>query len=468
MRDLGEAEPRTGLQSLPGHRERAAPDGGVDARGGDRRLLLGERRAPEAPAESAGPAPDGTVGFLHLDMDAFYASVEQRRHPELRGHPVVVGGTGRRGVVASASYEARAHGIRSAMPSARAARLCPRAVFLPCDIRHYAEASERIMAILHDVTPLVEPLSLDEAFCDVRGVFRLHGPAPAIAAGIRQRVLDSEQLTCSVGVASSKLLAKIATERAKPRIELSGPAPGSGVHVVDAGGERDFLRPLPVDALPGVGPSTARRMADMGVSTIGDLAALPGEVLSDALGSRSGWALRRLARGIDGRPVVTSRSQRSVSRERTFASDLRSQDEMRTAVAGLADAVARRLRARGLSARTVAVKIRYGDFTAVGRSATLPAPVDSSREVITAATGLLGRADLAGSVRLLGVSCTGLAPAAAGRAEQLSFGFGDGGRPDDGRWLLTEGVLDEIRSRFGPASVFPAAQAESDAGGGAI
>ena len=412
-----------------------------------------------------GPAPDGEVGFLHLDMDAFYASVEMVRRPELRGRPVVVGGATRRGVVASASYEARAYGIRSAMPSARAVELCPHAVFLPNDVQHYAEVSERIMSILHGITPLVEPLSLDEAFCDVRGVLRLHGPASVIAANIRERVFECEQLTCSVGVGSSKLLAKMATEHAKPRATPSGPVFGSGIHVVHAGEELEFLSPLPVDALFGVGPATVRKMADIGVSTVGDLAALPDGVGLNALGPRLGRSLRRLARGIDERPVVTLRSRRSVSHEKTFARDLLTRAEVDAAAARLADAVARRMRSRDLSARTVSVKVRYGDFTTIGRSVTLQASVDSSRDVIAAATALLNHVDVSDGVRLLGVSCSGLALSVNRQAEQLELDFAGSGRPCDSRWRATERALDEIRGRFGSSSVFPAVQARFDSEG---
>ena len=437
---------------------------------------------------AAGLAPDGTVGFLHLDMDAFYASVELLRRPELRGLPVVVGAAGRRGVVAAASYEARAFGIHSAMSSVVARRLCPEAVFLPGDIRLYGEVSERIMAILRDVTPLVEPLSLDEAFCDVRGVARLLGPAPYLAAEIRSRVLESERLTCSVGVGSSKLVAKMATEHAKPKVTPSGPVFGSGVYVVEAGEESGFLHPLPVEALFGVGPATAWRLAEIGVRTVGDLAALPAPVAVGALGSAAGRQLRLLARGIDDRPVVTYRPARSIGKEETFARDLRQRAEIDVVAARLADSVARRMRVSGVRARTVTVKVRFSDFTMITRSTTPPDPVRGYHSLVAVASGLLDLIDMTLGVRLLGVSGSGLISetACSVSAHQLCLDFSDGRGTDspaesdrymkpgdalfgsisctdaeaevsgEDRWRKAERVMGRIRDRFGSASIVPA------------
>ena len=405
--------------------------------------------------ESRGRPPDGTVGFLHVDMDAFYAAVEVRRRPELRGKPVIVGGTGSRGVVAAASYEARVFGIGSAMPSTRARRLCPHAVFLPGDHSHYGEVSERVMAILTDVTPLVEPLSLDEAFLDVRGVARLLGPAPELAARIRVRILEQEQLTCSVGVASSKFMAKLATERAKPRIGPSGPVWGPGVHVVEAGTELDFLHPLPVTALFGVGPATSRRLTRLGVETVADLASLPESSLVAALGTAAGRQLHRLANGIDERPVIVNRPPRSISHEETFPRDLHAESELEAEVTRLGDAVARRLRASNLVARTIVLKVRFGDFKTITRSVTLPDPTDSARDVVAAARGLLSVIDAAPGVRLLGVGASGLVEAST---QQLSFT--DGPEVHD----AAEQVADQIRDRFGASAIGPAAAMRGGAG----
>ena len=405
--------------------------------------------------EIRGRPPDGTVGFIHVDMDAFYAAVEVRRRPELRGKPVVVGGTGSRGVVAAASYEARAFGIGSAMPSTRARRLCPHAVFLPGDHSHYGEVSERVMAILRDVTPLVEPLSLDEAFLDVRGVARLLGPAPELAAKIRARILDQERLTCSAGVASTKFMAKLATERAKPRVEPTGPAYGSGIHVVEAGTELDFLHRLPVTALFGVGPATSRRLVRLGIETVGDLASLPELAAVAALGAAAGRQLHRLANGIDDRPVVVNRLPRSISHEETFPRDLHAEAEIEAEATRLADAVAGRLRASSVQARTITLKLRFGDFRTITRSVTLPDPTDGAHDVVAAARDLLLQIDTAPGVRLLGVGASGLVDAAA---RQLSFE--DGPQVHD----ATERVADQIRDRFGASAIGPAAAIRSGRG----
>jgi len=398
--------------------------------------------------ELRGKPPDGTVGFLHVDMDAFYAAVEVRRRPELRGRPVVVGGTGGRGVVAAASYEARVFGIGSAMPSVRARRLCPHAVFLPGDHPHYGEVSERVMSVLRDVTPLVEPLSLDEAFMDVRGGARLLGPPYELAAQIRARILEQEQLTCSVGVAATKFIAKLATERAKPRVGPAGPVWGSGVHVVEAGTELDFLHPLPVTALFGVGPATSRRLLRLGVETVGDLASLPEAAVIAALGTASGRQLHQLANGIDDRPVVVNRLARSISHEETFARDLHIAGDLEAQATRLADAVARRLRASSLQARTVTLKLRFGDFRTITRSVTLPDPTDGTRDLVAAARELLSQIDVAPGVRLLGVGASGLVETSA---RQLSF--------EDGSQVheAAERVTDQIRDRFGASAIGPAA-----------
>ena len=381
-------------------------------------------------------------------MDAFYAAVEIRRRPELRGRPVVVGGTGGRGVVAAASYEARAFGIHSAMPSVRARRLCPHAVFLPGDHPHYREVSERVMSVLLDITPLVEPLSLDEAFMDVRGAARVLGPPSELAARIRARILEQEQLTCSVGVASTKFMAKLATERAKPRVGPSGPVWGSGVHVVEAGTELDFLHPLPVTALFGVGPATSRRLLRLGVETVGDLASLPEAAVIAALGTASGRQLHRLANGVDDRPVAVDRPPRSISHEETFARDLHVVGELEAQATRLADAVARRLRTSGLQARTITLKLRFGDFKTITRSVTLPDPTDGTRDLVAAARELLSQIDVAPGVRLLGVGASGLVETST---RQLSF-------EDEPRLHeAAEHVTDRIRDRFGASAIGPAA-----------
>jgi DNA polymerase IV len=387
-------------------------------------------------------------------MDAFFVSVELLRRPELRGRPVVVGGTGLRGVVAAANYEARVHGVFSAMPTAQARRLCPHAVFLPGDHDHYAEVSGRVMDLFRDVTPLVEPLSLDEAFLDVSGAGRAVGDGPAIGRLLRDRVHETEQLTCSVGVATSKLVAKLASEAAKPRIHAGRVEPGLGVRIVEAGREEEFLHPLPARALWGVGPKTLARLERLGVQTVGDLAALPVGTLVRTLGEAHGRHLHNLAHAIDDRPVVPDQRLKSLGHEETFPHDLREPEELRREVVRMADAVGGRLRRAGLAGRTVVLKVRFGDFRTITRSATLPSVVDDGMAIAQAATELLAAIDPTPGVRLLGVTASGLT---AETARQLSFDD-----LDTRSWTDATGAVDRIRDRFGDAAIGPASSLGED------
>jgi DNA polymerase-4 len=388
-----------------------------------------------------------SAGILHVDMDAFFVSVELLDQPELRGRPVIVGGAGNRGVVAAASYEARAFGVHSAMSSVQAQRLCPHAVFLPGRHDRYREVSHEVMTIFRSFTPLVEPLSLDEAFLDVRGATRVYGPAPAIADQIRRRVLDEQRLTCSVGVAPTKFVAKLASEAAKPKASVAGPQPGIGVKVVEGDDVLGFLHPLPVRALWGVGPATLAKLERLGIADVGDLARLPVEVVVGTLGKANGRHLHELANGIDERAVVPDRKTKSIGHEETYAHDLHDRSVLDAELVRFADAVAARLRAHGLGGRTVSIKVRFPDFRTITRASTLPAPTDGGRDLARAARALLAQVDLGTGVRLLGLSVSGLIDAPA---RQLTFE--DAAGPGDG----TDRVVDEIRERFGADAIGPA------------
>jgi DNA polymerase IV len=401
----------------------------------------------------AGPAhePD-QPGILHVDMDAFFVSVELIDHPELRGRPVVVGGAGDRGVVAAASYEARSFGIHSAMSSVRARRLCPHAVFLQGRHDRYGEVSAQVMEIFTSFTPLVEPISLDEAFLDVRSARRLHGPPTRIAADIRARVHDEVGITCSVGVAPSKFVAKLASEAAKPRASVDGPRPGLGVKVVAADQVLDFLWPLPVSALWGVGPATLTRLNRLGVSTIADLADMPIELVTTALGTAAGSHLHALANGIDERAVEPVRPLKSVGHEETFAHDHHTHDTLDREVVRLADAVGSRLRRHGLAGRTITLKVRFSDFHTITRSTSRAEATDSTPVITREAKQLLAAVDPSSGVRLVGVSVSGLSP---GTTRQLSLDEAGSSGWDD----ATEAV-DAIRARFGRAAIGPATLAD--------
>ncbi len=390
--------------------------------------------------------------ILHVDMDAFYASVEQLRRPELRGQPVIVGAPGARGVVAAASYEARVYGIHSAMPSTQAQRLCPHAVFVPGDHDHYGEVSTRIMAIFSSFTPLVEPISLDEAFLDVSGARRLHGDGPSIGAKIRAAVLAGEGLTCSVGVAPSKFVAKLASEAAKPKVGRRGPEPGLGVKVVSAEEVLGFLRPLPVQALWGVGPKTLEKLQRIGIDTIADLADTDERSTLAALGVAVGAHLRRLSVGLDERDVVPRQKAKSIGHEETFARDHHRLDTLQRELVRLGDSVADRLRRSGLAGRTVTIKVRFGDFRTITRSVTLPSAIDTGHDVLRAASALLGHIDPTPGVRLLGVHVSQLAERSA---RQLTFEDVEAPSWDD-----ATGAVDAIRARYGHDAIVPASLAD--------
>jgi DNA polymerase-4 len=384
--------------------------------------------------------------ILHVDMDAFYASVEQLRRPELRGQPVIVGGPGARGVVAAASYEARAFGVHSAMSSVRAQRLCPHAVFVAGDHEHYGRISKRVMDLFTEVTPLVEALSLDEAFLDVTGAQRLFGSGEVIGHHIRARVLEQEGLACSVGVAPSKFLAKLASEAAKPRVGRRGPEPGLGVKVVARGEELAFLHPLPVQ-----GPKTLERLHARGITTVAELAALTERSAQDVLGSANGSHLWHLAHAHDERPVVPDQRAKSIGHEETFARDHHSLETLHHELVRLGDSVASRLRAAGMAGRTVTIKVRFGDFRTITRSTTLPTAVDTGPDVLRAATGLLQKVDPSQGVRLLGVHVSQLVERTA---RQLSLDD-----VDDPSWDEATGAVDAIRARFGADAIVPASLA---------
>ena len=404
-----------------------------------------------------------TRTILHVDMDAFYVSVELRRRPELLGRPVVVGGSGPRGVVAAASYEARRFGIHSAMPGTRARRLCPDAVFLPGDHTLYGEVSAQVHEIFGSVSPLVEGIALDEAFIDVTGARRLLGDGPTIAAEIRSRVSRELDLSCSVGVATNKFLAKVASKHAKPRATAAGVTAGPGIVEVPPGEEVAFVQALAVGELWGVGPATLERLGRLGVRTVGDLAALGEGPLVTSLGRSQGLHLLRLAHAVDDRPVEPNRAPRSIGHEETFARDLTTHAEVTAEVVHLADAVAARMRRQHLGARTVTLKVRFAGFETITRSVTVGGWLTTGPGIVAAVGPLLDAIDTSPGVRLVGVSGSNLgAP-----VEQLGlFGLadeamtsGDSGadaQTVDAAWSDASGALDEIRERFGTSAIGPA------------
>lgn len=386
---------------------------------------------------------DSATPILHVDMDAFYASVEILDRPELAGRPIAVGGK-ERGVVAAASYEARAYGVNSAMPVGLAYRRCPHLLMLAPRMERYAEVSRQIMAILGEMTPLVEQVSVDEAFLDVSGVRRLFGSPVQIATTIRQRIRAEAGVPSSVGIAATKHVAKIASAHAKP----------DGMLLVPEAATLDFLHGLPVGALWGVGDKTRERLERRGIATVGDVAALDEDVLARMVGTASAAHLHALASGVDPRPVVTERHEKTIGAEDTFFDCLRSRSEVARALLAQCDDTARRLRKAGLASANVTIKVRFADFTTITRSMTLDSATDVAKELHAAAMRLMDKVDIPETgIRLVGVRAGQLVGASGG--VQLAF-------DTDSRRSDAESAMDEIRERFGRMALGPATLLEAE------
>ncbi|WP_314094434.1 DNA polymerase IV [Microbacterium foliorum] len=383
---------------------------------------------------SPADADDAGTSILHVDMDAFYAAVEVLDDPTLRGLPLIIGAPDGRSVVSSASYEARRYGVRAAMPVSQALRLCPSARIVPPHFPRYHEVSRQVMAIFESFTPLVEPLSVDEAFLDVRGVRRLWGSPARIAQLVRERVHDEVGITCSVGVAATKHVAKIASTVSKP----------DGMLVVAAADTQAFLDPRSVRAMWGVGPKAAEALEGRGIRTIRDIRTASRPVLDRAVGPALAARLTQLARGEDARSVETERIEKSIGHEETFDTDVTDRSYLRAELLRLADRVGARLRRAEWETSTVAIKVRFDDFRTLSRSLTLPEPTAVSQRIGEAAQALFDQIDRRDPVRLVGVRAEKLRPAGGG-----GFGLWD----DDEDWRRVEGAVDDAVARFGSAMI---------------
>lgn len=380
----------------------------------------------------------------HADMDAFYAAIEQLDDPALRGRPVLVGPKSERGVVLTASYEARPYGVGSAMPMSRARRRCPDAVIVPPRFERYTDVSKRVMRVFADFSPRVEPLSLDEAFLDMSGAERVLGSPEEIGRRLKQAVRDATGLAVSVGLAATKYVAKVASEFGKP----------DGLTVVPAAEARDWLAPLPVKRLWGAGPKVQQRLVEAGFTTIGDVARADARALEGLLG-RLGSRLHGLANAEDPRAVEASRAAKSIGAERTLERDIREPRAIRFYLRKTADVVGRRLRKAGLVAGGVRVKLKRSDFRLLSRQTTLGAPTDSTERLFETAAALLPAFGDAGPYRLVGLAAFELAPAAD--SAQIGLGLGGQGASRD-----LDGVLDRIAARFGPGAVVRASELYGD------
>lgn len=383
---------------------------------------------------STADADDTGTGILHVDMDAFYAAVEVLDDPSLRGLPLIIGSPDGRSVVSSASYEARRYGVRSAMPVSQALRLCPSARIVPPHFHRYQAVSRQVMSVFESITPLVEPLSVDEAFLDVRGVRRLWGSPVQVAELVRRRVFEEVGITCSVGVASTKHVAKMASTIAKP----------DGMLVVAAADTQAFLDPRPVRALWGVGPKAAEALEGRGIRTIRDIRESSRDMLDRAVGPALGTRLSQLSRGEDARAVETERIEKSIGHEETFDTDITDREFLKAELLRLADRVAARLRKAEWETGTVSIKIRFDDFRTLTRSQTLAEPTAVGQRIGEAAQALFAQIDRRDPVRLVGVRAEKLSPAGAG-----GFGLWD----EDEDWRRVEGAMDDAVARFGSATI---------------
>ena len=403
------------------------------------------RRQYAVPERAGLGAPDDTgCSILHVDMDAFYASASLLSRPELLGTPVIIGGGGNRGVVLSATYEARAFGVAAAMPMARARRLCPQATVVQPDYARYERISRAVMALFASITPVVEPLSMDEAFLDVAGSRRRLGSPTAIAQQVRDTIADEQGITCSVGVASTKFIAKLASGLAKP----------DGLLVVPEAEVVGFLHQLPTGALWGVGERTEEALGRLGLRTVADIAHTPLATLRRALGDNAGAPLHALAWGKDTRAVVPTRRERSIGADETFAHDIDDPAVIHRHLLKLSDRTAARVRAAGMVGRTITIKVRFADFTTITRSRTLRDPTDVSREVYAVARALFDNLGLQRArLRLVGVRMEGLADAARAPVQGLLDA------PEHG-WRDADRAVDRASARFGAGAVRPASLVE--------
>jgi DNA polymerase-4 len=397
-----------------------------------RQYAVPERRGRRAP-------DDEGCSILHVDMDAFYASASLLSRPELKGSPVIIGGGGNRGVVLSATYEARVFGVAAAMPIARARRLCPQATVVAPDYARYERISHAVMAVFASVTPIVEPLSLDEAFLDVSGALRRLGTPSQIAQQIRDTIADEQGITCSAGVASTKFIAKLASGLAKP----------DGLLVVPRAEVVSFLHQLPVGALWGVGERTEEALKSLGLHTVADIAHTPVVTLRRALGENAGPALHALAWGLDTRPVVPTHRERSIGADETFSFDVDDPAYIHRQLLKLSDRTASRVRAAGLVGRTITVKVRFSDFTTLTRSKTLRDPTDVSRDIYTCARSLFDGLGLQRArLRLVGVRLEGLIDSDKAPIQGLLD------EPAHG-WRDADRAVDRASARFGAGAVRP-------------